>query len=474
MKDLRVYKVLVQLSVYERNRFSKYINSPYFNKQETLSDLFSLIDDTIRNPSKTSKDKKQIWDLIHPKSAFNDNKFRKNCADLIQHIQSFLALEFYQNNPLQQANNLLETVNRERLKPFYNVAVKTARRLSDRQLHQSGEYYYEQYRLEKNIYNITEFMVNRHDQSNIKEIISNLDHFYLAEKLRNHCNLIVRKYYTGKSSESLFIDEIIDQIEQGDFTDIPPIEVYYQMYKMFSSQENEEYYRELKKLVNRHIEIFPDVEAQDLYHSLINYCLRQCNKGKFEYYRELFNIYDRATKDEIIIVDGLLAPWDYKNAILVALRLKEFTWAEKFIKTYEPFLDVKYRENAVRLNSARLFFYKKQYQKVQELLREVEFDDFSYNLSSKAMMLATYFELKEFDPLDSFLNSFSVFINRNKKHLPEQRKINYLNLIKYTRRLMKISHRDEKSIKKLKQEINKEKNIADIRWLKEKITEIES
>ena len=57
--------------------------------------------------------------------------------------------------------------------------------------------------------------------------------------------------------------------------------------------------------------------------------------------------------------------------------------------------------------------------------------------------------------------------------MPEQQKTYYRNLIKLTKKLTKIMPGDKKAIEKFKTEINETKGIADLRWLKEKIAELE-
>ena len=179
-----------------------------------------------------------------------------------------------------------------------------------------------------------------------------------------------------------------------------------------------------------------------------------------------------------LLVNGLmfsdegLSPWQFKNIIVVALRLGEFEWTENFIHKYNERLPEQYRDNSVTFNLARLNWYQKKYDKVVELLREVEYEDFAYNLGAKSMLLTTYYETDEIEPLYSLLESFRVYLNRDKK-MPEQQKTYYRNLIKLTKKLTKIMPGDKKAIEKFKTEINETKGIADLRWLKEKIAELE-
>ncbi len=472
MKNSKLFKVLTKLSIYQRNRLQKFLRSPYFNKRKELCAIFEYINEQIKQ-DKTSINKTDVWEYTFNNQDFNDAKFRKYCNNIIRLIQDFLALEQYQQNPLQQANNLLGAIHKNNLRVLSATSLKTARRLSERSLHRSSKYYYEQYVLEGHFYYLTQYEVQRRKKSNIQEIIKNLDYFYLAAKLRNHCNLLIRQHYTAYEYETLFIDEIIQHIEDVGYEDVPAISIYYNVYKLITTNKNRAYFEKIKQQINQSIELFSDSESKDLYYFLLNFCVNKVNTGNQKYYQDLFDIYESGIDKEILLVDGTLTEWDFKNVVVVALRLQKYSWVENFIHTKAALLDPNIRDNAVRFNQARLHFYRKDFDKVIWLLREVEFSDMSYNLSSKAMLLATYYETDEIEALLSFMKSFKTFLIRSKKKLPQHKIDIYLNEIKYIKRLLSIKPGNQDEIKKFEEDLAKEKNIADIRWLKEKIKELE-
>ena len=70
------------------------------------------------------------------------------------------------------------------------------------------------------------------------------------------------------------------------------------------------------------------------------------------------------------------------------------------------------------------------------------------------------------------MESFRAFLNRHKE-IPPQRRKNYLNLIKFTKKLTKIIPGDKKTIEKVRKEIEQTPALVNTDWLKEKITELE-
>lgn len=81
--------------------------------------------------------------------------------------------------------------------------------------------------------------------------------------------------------------------------------------------------------------------------------------------------------------------------------------------------------------------------------------------------LKSYFELEEWQALESLCDSFYAFLRR-KKDLGYHR-VTFLNFIKYIRKAMKPSSRQRLKAKKLAEKIRAEEYIAGREWLLEKL-----
>ncbi len=472
MHNSKIYSILKHFDKYEQNRLRKYITSPYFNKNKVLEALFELLIEHINKEELSEIEKEKIWKSIQPKKNYDDVRFRKLCSDLLKLVESFLAQQIYEENPLYQATYLIEAVSKRKMGKLNNSSMNTAKRLSKQQFYRTSNFYYYQYEIEKNFYLLDRHEFKRVDRKNVEEIVNNLDYFYLAEKLKYYCTVLSQQHVVSHTYELLFIEEIINHIKKYKFEEIPPIAVYYQIYLTLIETGNEEHYFKLKELLKKYGLLFPIQEAQEIYEHALNYCVRHINKGSHRFLVEYFLLYEDLLEKEIIYVDGELGPLNFKNIIVIALRLGKYEWTEDFIHKFKYRLPETIRENAVTFNLARLYFYQKRYDKVIELLREVEYDDITYNLSSKAMLLITYYDTDEIEPLYSLMESFRTYLNRHKE-IPQQRRKNYGNLIKFTKKLTKLYPGDNKNIQKVKLEINNSNNTANIDWLQEKIAELE-
>ena len=157
----------------------------------------------------------------------------------------------------------------------------------------------------------------------------------------------------------------------------------------------------------------------------------------------------------------------YKNITALAFKLDEYNWAYDFIQRYTSYLPEDYRDSYFNFNMARYYFIKKDFGKVIELLSHVEYNDFFIQLSAKALLLKTYFEMEEFSAFDSLAHSFRTLL-KNKKGLGYHR-TNYLHFIKYGEKLFSRKSISRKELNELRNEVKLTPEVFDREWLLEKL-----
>lgn len=470
MRNTKLYSILQNFDKYEQNRLRKFLESPYFNRSEAIVQLFELLTQHINDKNNAELEKECLWKSINPEDSYDDVRFRKYCSDLLKLIEGYLSQVIYEDQKINASIFLIRAVGKKKLTRFYADTIKNAKKLQEQSVLRSSDYYLDQYLIEKNYYDLQKH--DRFSRTNVEEINRNLDYFYLSEKLRYYCFVLSRQDLESSSYQIDFIDEIINHIKQNNIEEIPSISIYYQILLMLTNKEDLDHYFKLKVLLEKNSLKFPNDEANSLYDFAINYCVMKINQGEQKFLNEIFDLYIDLINKKIIIADGELSPWHFRNITVSALRLGKFEWTENFIKEYQYFLANEFRKNAVTYNLAQAYFYQKKYDEVKLLLQEVEFDDFSYNLNSKSMLLAVYYETDDIEPLYSFFESFRTYLNRH-KDLPVARRQLYSNLIRFTKKLTNINSKDKKAIQKLKQDLESTKNVASHAWLMEKIAELE-
>jgi hypothetical protein len=489
MTDNKLYTVLTYFDKIEQNRLRKYIRSPYFNVNETLMDYFDMIIEYINKSEKMEKNgkndrrhkkndltKEAAWKSLFKNEPFNDTRFRKLNSELLKLVEGYLGQEFYEKKPLQQINYLFEAVGEKKIERLYSSTERNARLISAQQNLKPADFYYYQYLIEKNYYESLGVDMQRGEKSNVDKIINHLDEFYLAEKLKWYNSVLSRKALVSHDYKLLFIDEIVEHIKKQDYTHNPVISIYFKILMSRLDSEDESYFNDLIVLLKEYSHQFPNKEVYDLYSNALNYCAsRGGNKGDVRYLQIFIEIYNFILENGIAFYasnNGELSPWHFNNAVLSSLRLGKYEWTENLINKYQDKLSKEFRVNAVSYNLALLYFYQKKFDKVKEQLREVEYEDFSFNLGAKSMLIAIYYEEDDYEALHSLSETFRTYINRH-KNLNEIQRLPYLNYISFVKKLTKINAGDKNAIGQIKQEMKEAKFVASEKWLLEKLAELE-
>lgn len=468
---------MTSLTVYELNSFSKYVHSPYFNINNHISDFFDILEGAIKSQKIEQLKPEDIWHRVYGKKPYNNQKFLKLNSDLVGLLQSFLAQREFDQSESLISNLKLEAVRKRSIEKLYNGIISEIDRLQKRDFNQSADFYLNRYLIEKNLFSLkTENekksgKVDISSELNIKDISDNLDYFYIAEKLRQYCTLLAWQKMYKVDIDISNIENVLTLAQSEKYSQIPAINMYYNMYLTYYDSSEVKHYENLRSQIEKSIHLFPESEQWDIYATAISYCINKVNKGDTKFQLETFHLYKEVIENNLILYEGTLSPTAFRNIVQIATRVDESSWAENFIYEYSKYVEDKHRSNVVEFSLARLEFYRKNYGKVLEHLYQVNYEDVWYNLNARTLQIASYYELDEFDALESLLQSFNMYVKREKS-LTSSRKTHYNNLIKFTNSLIKIPPGDTKKLKKLRDDIEATEGVVSKPWLIEKATEL--
>lgn len=467
----KIYQVLLCLDEDERKRLSKFLHSPYFIKTKTLSSLYDILLGYIEQ-NEPGFDRQAVWDKMQSNAPYDPIVFRKYCSDLLKWTEIFMAQETLRNNDNLATTALLDFLVRKKIKPLYDRAIRDARAQMAQKKFRSLDDLHTAYLVERQYYAMMDFDVTVNKRTNIESISRHLDLFYCIEKLKLFIAHLSQQRTNPQPYNLIGMSEIVTFLSQYPVDKTPELAVYYYSFLTMYEEDKVEHYYKLRHLLQQYGAHMPRQEASEIIDSALHYCTGKSNRGHREFYQQYFDLVTEALEKDIFSKNSEFAAWRYNNIVAAALRLDKLDWAEQFVEEYKHLLPPDSRQNTYSFNLARVYRFQKQYKKVLTVLRDVEYEDMGYNLISKMMMLITYFELDEFDLLDSFIESFKTFLHRNEKNITEQRRVSYLNLLLYTRALMRHIPGDKADVEKLRLSIENDKSlIVNHEWLLEKLGE---
>jgi hypothetical protein len=150
--------------------------------------------------------------------------------------------------------------------------------------------------------------------------------------------------------------------------------------------------------------------------------------------------------------------------------MKEYKWLEYFLHEYKDKLELPYRESMFSFCLARLEYSRNNYGEALSLLQRSDYQDILLNLSAKTVMLKIFYELGEFDLLESHLGAMRTFLRR--KDIIGYHKENYKNLIRFTQKLLEVKPFDAKNKDALRRDITQTKSLAERTWLMNALSKI--
>ena len=461
--------ILRSLSQYELNRFDRFISA--VESDERLDATWTYIRPFYKERIPEALDRDNIWRIAYGRMKFVPLKYARLLSDFTKVLEKFLLMEYISSRDTDRSIALLDIYNSRGLGSCITPLLKSADESVTKYPYRDGEFYLSRFLIDEQHNAYIENLDRRDSEKHLSQTMQSLDTYYVIQKLRYYASALHYQKFLNIPSEIHFADEVMKFAASPTFDTVPLVRIYLCIIHTLTEKEGEKAFEQLRALLSTHIDLFPKEEAEQLYAFAVNYCIRQINKGDPAYLNKIFALYKQMLHDGLLTYKGSISPWEFKNIVTVALRAKELKWAAAFIREQSPFIPERDRDNAYTFNMARYAFAAKKYNEVLKLLGTVDYDDVFYQLDAKTTLMKTYYELGEYQPLQSLKESFRILLSRKKLISDTQRSV-YGNFVRYTLKLFRADVKDKKKIATLKKEIETTQQMADKGWVMEKLNEM--
>jgi hypothetical protein len=466
MKETLLFQAITSLDKREIREFKKFLASPYFNQREDVAVLFAFLAEA---KAKTSLNKENAFAMMFPKEKkYDDHKVRLASSLLLQLLEDFWAMEDAKADENKNKRSAAAQYRLRKLDKHFTRIFQEARQHIDNQEFKNGDYHLQQYELHLEGYRFE--AQTRKESANLQQISDSLDAAYCTLKLRQACLALSYQTVYKVAHEQSMMPEIIAHIERNDLQKIASVGMYYYAFQCLASPENTANFYAFNELLLTQGAAFPADEIRDLYLLGINYCIKKHNSGERDFLKLEFALYQEGLKMKYLYINNFITKFTYRNVLTLAMTLNEYDWAEKFIHDFKNELEPQQREGNYKHSLARLAYERKQYDVILSLLQEVDYEDILINIAAKALLLKALYETDAYDALDAHLEAMRTYIRRKTQLGYHQE--NYLNLIKFTKKLLLLPPNSAEQLAALETEIQETKTLAEKKWLLEKIREM--
>ncbi|MBX7225209.1 MAG: hypothetical protein K1X55_04215 [Chitinophagales bacterium] len=463
-KLIQLYKTL---SKAELRLFKKWVHSPFSNQHKDVEKLYDfLMSRSDITPVTTNRER--AYNYMFPNEAVDDAKLRHIMSYSLDVLEEFVAYQAFHKNRTQFNLYLAKEYRDRKLSYFANDALESFKKELENHPLRDSDYLFQEFQYELEYLEQLGYQ-NRDMEFNYNELSFSLHAFFMAEILKHSCTIIAHEAVSNKHYEIPLIDEILKEVASGKFKNHVAVMVYFYIYKCLKNPAELAPFDSLNEIMNRDEKLFTPREWKDVYIAAINYCIKRANSIDGDYAR-LYNLYKTALAKGFLFENNEISRFTYKNIVTVGLILKDHQWVYSFIEYYSQFLNFEIRDDVHRINLAKYYFAMKDFEKTMHLILTVEFHDVLHTIDAKVMLLKIYYETNEIEALESFLESFAMFLRR-KKRLGYHKGV-FANIIHMAKKLIKIMPKDHKAIDSLTKELEKTKPIGEKNWFLEQLEKL--
>lgn len=425
MIDSKINKLLKALSNEVKKQFGKTLQ-PKTNPQR----LFTYLN----NPKKKLDDIDKMAEYVFEKRHANPQKdLHSEGSKLYSFLQKWLIQKELEADKLMQNKLLANALKRHKVAGAYFETLEKREKLIEQQSHRDMWYHLEWMRLSHERYFHPD---NDFKSEKIKNYFTkntqHLDDFYLFARLLHIAEQNSRKEHIDDPKKRIEQEEILTNDYEN-----PLVCLYVLICELIKNSDNEVFINKFCPLLEKNIDKVHPSGQGALATFRINYTGGRVNEGSTEFVREHHKAYKFALDNKYLEHDGYLNSDHYLNAVVTAAVLGEFEEGEKLIQEATNRLGEE-AKNVQKLAEAYLYFYKKEFEESDKILKDVVFENFNYDLRVRSLQTQCLYEFfladKNASHLYSHLQTYEKFVRRKKKKFVEpttfEGNLNFIQLLK--------------------------------------------
>jgi hypothetical protein len=469
MQKSIVVSILRTCTKKECRELRKWVESPAHNQRQDVINLFGYLMEEGYLYNDEMLEKALVYKRVFPREEYDDAKMRQSIYFTTKCVEEFLIYQELRNDEIRAQNALNSVFRKRKLHKLFRKNMRATQKQQKNHDYRNGQYLRNKYLVEQEKYYFQSAI--KRLELNLQEMSDTLDLTYISDKLRQSCLVLAHQaVYKGQEYNVGLLEEVLRVVKENNYLEYPAVAIYYYTYMTQVDRDEESHFYNLKKEMINNGHLFPRAEIRDIYLLALNYCIGRINAGEPHYLRESFEIYRNALEQGVLFDEGVLSRYTFINVVTIGTNLEEFDWIAYFIEEFQQYLEDKYRENIVSYSLGKLHFEKKEYDKAMRLFSTVEYDDILMNMNAKVMQIQMFYEQGEFEVIESFLESTRTYLLRKK--VIGYHRSTYKNIIRLTKKLVKINPYSAAQKEKLKIEIENTSPLIEKEWLLEKIAEL--
>lgn len=473
-------ELLQKLTPKQMKELSDFIQSPFFNRNESVIKLFEYL--RVQHPDfkKEAVEKEYIHRKVFLSAEYNDSFMRMLIFKITALAEEYLAYSDFRSRGQSESMHLINTLLDLNLDGEAQKQIAhTEKKIKASKVH-SAAYFKSRYELEKQkdiIYSRSYRALTIKDKpdESLLEESNNLTSFYLIAGLGRYRYLLNKAFTVNTSYELDFLPYILKFLEEDgiSYLNIPTVSLLYKQILVLQDYNREDLLDELiAELMNDKVMI-EDEERRNGLTVAVNICIEKGYEGKSKYYERMFeidkylvakNLYNR-------VKGGFFENEMFLNIVTIGLKLNEIEWTRSFIKKYHTKLSPDTQLNMYNYCNAKLYFKTGDFSNALESIAKVTYSDMHMKINVRITAITIHYELNNIEEVLNQIENFKKYIQNDKLLSPGHRKIS-TNFIKYAAALCKAKYSAKADFDELRKNILSADQVSNRNWLLKKTDEL--
>ena len=479
MRISKIELLLRALKIHELQLLEKFISSPYFNLKKDIVLLFNFFHTKIKKDKLNFNlgTREDAFQFVYPNTPFDNVKITKLISELVNLVQ-----QFYVNQEIRYDKSLNKKVfisslrNRNLDNPFFQESKKLIAQLEASPI-QDINIHLDLHLLQKALHFHEGKPTSSNDLLNLTEVQKRLDTYYLLSKLQLICEATCLKNTFEEHLEIPLLDSVKELCLKNRSESIL-FPLYLQSLSNLQNINDSESLDTLISLFFKNLNFLSSNEQFSIYILILNTAGMNINSGHSDGINKQFELYKKGLENKILIRKNRITPESFTNIVVIATHLNEIKWAENFIKNNSKYIPENAREACILFGKGKIAFRQKKYEEALQLLWNCRFDQLAFDIRTKSFIIRTLVEIFNTNPsfgqYESCIGQIQTIEKyiRRKKDFNKTKANSYLNFIKITKKLLKLTWDNKLTLSeanKLKVKISKYENIVAKPWLLQKL-----
>jgi hypothetical protein len=320
---------------------------------------------------------------------------------------------------------------------------------------------------------------------NLRKGYSHFEYGYLAVKLKLILEMDTLQRINGTKPLATItkdeLDQLFEKIKESDESDksdgsdksdisFPLIRLYLFAYKMRIDPNDATFY-ELKDLVFQLSQKLDHSEYSYLINTLINYASFAIKSRKTKFYAEAADLFEKGLNTKGLIQDGQINPELLLGCVNSFCEIGKIEEAKKHFNRWKSALPSNMKKETIRAIEARLFFYQKRYDQVNELFHsDKKVSNYLLDLGMRATLIQSLYEQGSKDRILNECENLRQMLSRKNEQLSPQSFEGYSNFNRMVLALVKASEKNNSN--GLAEKLNEYSNLILNNWLAQKVEEL--